>query len=91
MVRPCGATNQASKPLSLQASKLPPRPKGASPHESDPRRPLRPAARLAADGAWIEEGRLEAVNLNAGTGKKAFWKIPRESAVALARHMAEGV
>ena len=41
--------------------------------------------------AWIEEGRLEAVNLNAGTGKKTFWKIPRESAVALARHMAEGV
>ena len=32
---------------------------------------------------WIEEGRLEAVNLNAG--------IPRESAVALARHMAAGV
>ena len=29
---------------------------------------------------WIEEGR-----------KKTFWKIPRESAVALARHMAEGV
>lgn len=40
---------------------------------------------------WIEEGRLEAVNLNAGTGKKTFWKIPRESAVALARHMAAGV
>lgn len=40
---------------------------------------------------WIEEGRLEAVNLNAGTGKKTYWRIPRESAVALARHMAEGV
>ena len=40
---------------------------------------------------WIEEGRLEAVNLNAGTGKKTFWKIPRESAVALAKHLAQGI
>ena len=40
---------------------------------------------------WIEEGRLEAVNLNAGTGKKTYWRIPRESAVALAKHIAEGV
>ena len=37
---------------------------------------------------WIEEGRLE---LNAGTGKKTYWRIPRESAVALAEHMAAGV
>ena len=40
---------------------------------------------------WIEEGRIEAVNLNAGTGKKAFWKISRNSAVALAHHMAQGI
>ena len=40
---------------------------------------------------WIEEGRLEAANLNAGTPKKAFWKIPRASAVALARHINQGI
>lgn len=40
---------------------------------------------------WIEEGRLEAVNLNAGTVKKTFWKIPRASAEALARHIAQGI
>lgn len=38
---------------------------------------------------WINERRLEAVNLNAGTAKRAFWSIPRSSAVALARYLAE--
>ncbi|MGN0886424.1 MAG: hypothetical protein ACI4RT_05430 [Candidatus Spyradenecus sp.] len=40
---------------------------------------------------WIEEGRLEATNLNAGTPKKTFWKIPRASAEALARHISQGI
>ena len=40
---------------------------------------------------WIEEGRLEATNLNASTAKKIFWKIPRASAEALARHIAQGI
>ncbi len=40
---------------------------------------------------WIEEGRLEATNLNAGTPKKAFWKIPRASAVSLAEHINQGI
>lgn len=39
---------------------------------------------------WIEEGRLEAANLNAGTGKKTFWKIPRASAIALAEQIDRG-
>lgn len=40
---------------------------------------------------WIEEGRIEATNLNAGTPKKAFWKIPRASAVSLAEHINQGI
>lgn len=40
---------------------------------------------------WIEEGRIEATNLNAGTPKKAFWKIPRASAEALAKHINQGI
>ena len=40
---------------------------------------------------WIEEGRLEATNLNAGTPKKTFWKIPRASAEVLARHISQGI
>ena len=40
---------------------------------------------------WIEEGRLEATNLNAGTPKKTFWKIPRASAVSLAEHINQGI
>lgn len=40
---------------------------------------------------WIEEGRIEATNLNAGTPKKAFWKIPRASAVSLAKHINQGI
>lgn len=39
---------------------------------------------------WIEQGRIEAVNLNAGTAKKAFFKIPRASVVALAEHIVAG-
>ena len=39
---------------------------------------------------WIEEGRLEAANLNAGTGRKTFWRIPRAAAAALARQIAQG-
>ena len=50
-----------------------------------------PAQDFLSATEWIEEGRLEAVNLNAGTGKKTYWRIPRESAVALAKHIAEGV
>ena len=40
---------------------------------------------------WIDDGRLEAVNLNSGTDKKTFWKIPRASAEELARHIAAGI
>lgn len=40
---------------------------------------------------WIEEGRLEAANLNAGTPKKTFWRIPRAAVVALAQAIARGI
>ncbi|MEG1428116.1 MAG: helix-turn-helix domain-containing protein, partial [Oscillospiraceae bacterium] len=40
---------------------------------------------------WIEEGRLEAADLNTGTNLKTFWKIPRCSAIALAQSIAHGV
>ncbi len=40
---------------------------------------------------WIEEGRLEAANLNAGLPRKAFWKIPRSAALSLAKRIADGV
>ena len=37
--------------------------------------------------AWIEEGRLAATNLNAGTGRKPHYQITRQAVIALAHNI----